>query len=425
MEKFVGILFDEMKVQNGLVWDKSTGELIGYVDLGDPDVNFATLENQDKIATHALVFMVKGICTKLQFVLGYFATSSLTSSQLFTVFWRAVAILEMRCKLAVVVATADGASANRRFFKMHEDMNEINEKDVVHKVRNLYAEDRDIFFFSDAPHVLKTNRNCLFNSGSGLHSRYMWNNGQDVLLTHIANAFYQDQENGLHLLSRLTSDHVELNSYSVMKVNLSKTMATVLREFHGNHTLGTAKFCEMMNKFFDCFNVRSINEGHFKRNTNLSPYKEVTDDRLRWLEEDFLGYFSSWKESVQNREGPFDDSARAKMFISWQTHEGLKISVFSLIGLVRFLLENGANYVLSNKLCQDAVEEYFGHQRALGRRCDNPTIRDFGYNANKLRIQKYLSPNTQGNTQGSKKTKKDTKWKSVTNEPVAKRKKPT
>ena len=37
------LLLDEMKVQENLVWDKHTGEIIGYVDLGDPAVNYATL----------------------------------------------------------------------------------------------------------------------------------------------------------------------------------------------------------------------------------------------------------------------------------------------------------------------------------------------------------------------------------------------
>ena len=32
-DMYVTILFDEMKVQEGLVWDKHTGELIGFVDL--------------------------------------------------------------------------------------------------------------------------------------------------------------------------------------------------------------------------------------------------------------------------------------------------------------------------------------------------------------------------------------------------------
>ena len=35
---------------------KHIGELTGYVDLGDIDLNYATLEKVDGIATHVLVF---------------------------------------------------------------------------------------------------------------------------------------------------------------------------------------------------------------------------------------------------------------------------------------------------------------------------------------------------------------------------------
>ena len=31
------ILMDEMKIQESLVWDKQTGYLIGFVDLGDTE----------------------------------------------------------------------------------------------------------------------------------------------------------------------------------------------------------------------------------------------------------------------------------------------------------------------------------------------------------------------------------------------------
>ena len=34
-ERFVSILFHEMKIQEDLVWDQYAGELIGFVDLGD------------------------------------------------------------------------------------------------------------------------------------------------------------------------------------------------------------------------------------------------------------------------------------------------------------------------------------------------------------------------------------------------------
>ena len=46
---------DEMKIQEGLVWDKHTSEHIGYVDLGDPDFNYATLKKPDELTSHNLV----------------------------------------------------------------------------------------------------------------------------------------------------------------------------------------------------------------------------------------------------------------------------------------------------------------------------------------------------------------------------------
>lgn len=69
VQRYVVLLFDEMKVLSNLVFDKVTGELIGFVDLGDPDVNFAVLEKADEIATHALVFLIRGVCTQLKFSL--------------------------------------------------------------------------------------------------------------------------------------------------------------------------------------------------------------------------------------------------------------------------------------------------------------------------------------------------------------------
>ena len=53
-------------------------------------------------------------------------------------------------------ATFDGASINRRLVRLHQ----INQ-DLLYKVPNPYAADnRDFFFFSDPPHLIKTTRNC-------------------------------------------------------------------------------------------------------------------------------------------------------------------------------------------------------------------------------------------------------------------------
>ena len=53
-ERYVTILLDEMKIQDDLAWDKRTEELLGFVDLGDPDLNYATLKNTNELTTHYL-----------------------------------------------------------------------------------------------------------------------------------------------------------------------------------------------------------------------------------------------------------------------------------------------------------------------------------------------------------------------------------
>ena len=97
------------------------------------------------------------------------------------VFWKAVSILELSCSLWVCAAVSDGASPNRKFYHLHIGLiGADHSDDVIHKTVNLFAPSRYIYFFSDAPHLVKTARNCLFNSGLGKHTRLMWD-GKELI----------------------------------------------------------------------------------------------------------------------------------------------------------------------------------------------------------------------------------------------------
>ena len=61
IQRYAAVVMDDMKMQSNLVSDKVSGELIGFVELGDPITNFATLTDEDHIATHALAFSCEGI----------------------------------------------------------------------------------------------------------------------------------------------------------------------------------------------------------------------------------------------------------------------------------------------------------------------------------------------------------------------------
>ena len=45
-------------------------------------------------------------------------------------------------------------------------------------------------------------------------------------------------------------------------------------------------------------------------------------------------------------------------------------------------------FLLSERLTQDPLEEFFGQQRARGGRSDNPDARTFLYNAQAIRVQR-------------------------------------
>ena len=115
-----------------------------------------------------------------------------------------------------------------------------------------------------------------------------------------------------------------------------------------------------------------------------------------------MDYLREWNEITEAREGNFTQNARSRMFLSRQAHEGLQITVDSGIEATKFLLHEGMGYVLTERFCQDPVEECYGKQRKLGRRNDNPDIHAFGYNSNTIRIQRTVSCQS-GNTRGRKK----------------------
>ncbi len=77
-------------------------------------------------------------------------------------------------------------------------------------------------------------------------------------------------------------------------------------------------------------------------------------------------------------------------------------------------------FVLTEKFNQDVVEENFGRQRSFGRRNDNPSLYQFGYNANTIRMQRSIAPVT-GNTKGKQKQKRRVSWYTVDEQPLKKR----
>ena len=102
-EKHVLLLLDEMHVKQDLVYDKNTGELVGFVNLGDINMHLLALEKSmsaspdvsiEPLASTMLAFMVKGLFSHLEFPYAHFPCRNLTADLMFDPFWEAVSRLE-------------------------------------------------------------------------------------------------------------------------------------------------------------------------------------------------------------------------------------------------------------------------------------------------------------------------------------------
>ena len=181
-EKHISVVFDEMKIKEGLVYNKNEGEIVGFVDLGavnntlvsfEQSLTQSTTQPRLPIAKHMLVFMVRGLFISLKFPYAQHPTSDLTADSLFPLAWDVIRHLES-AGFKVVSLTADKGSCNPKFFRLHRQASSVI-SDVVYKVPNPYSSDgRCIYFISDVPHLIKTVRNAWSNSFGHSHARALW-----------------------------------------------------------------------------------------------------------------------------------------------------------------------------------------------------------------------------------------------------------
>ena len=80
-QRYIMLCWDEMKIKEGLVFNKHTCELVGFTDIGDiNDLNFLEQDTDSPqsrdVASHVLLFMVRGLFTNVDFPYVHFATKN-------------------------------------------------------------------------------------------------------------------------------------------------------------------------------------------------------------------------------------------------------------------------------------------------------------------------------------------------------------
>lgn len=153
-----GLIVDEMKLSEQLSVT-TAGHIEGFVDLGP----FTSEDDKHTVCDHGMVIMFVPFVGKWTQVIAAFATKrNVTGAMLTKIILEAVILVE-KAGLKVDFITSDGAAWNRKMWKIlgvgaSATSTHCSAMHPVHPERQLY-------FLSDFPHLIKCLRNGLLGSG--------------------------------------------------------------------------------------------------------------------------------------------------------------------------------------------------------------------------------------------------------------------
>ena len=107
--------------------------MTGFTELGDINEELNEFERNlqnsstksKELSTYVICFMARGLMKQFSHPVGYFSSWGFTSDQLFPVTCRAIRILEA-IGLEAVAVVCNGATPNRRFFRIDTIENSLN-----------------------------------------------------------------------------------------------------------------------------------------------------------------------------------------------------------------------------------------------------------------------------------------------------------
>ncbi|XP_066914303.1 uncharacterized protein [Clytia hemisphaerica] len=413
MQRNVCIVFDEMKIKGDLVFNRATGKLVGFTEMGNVNEEireFSDRCEEKKVEERAFskyvnIFMVRGLFSGMKSAFGYYASTGMTGDMLYPTVLEATRVLES-VGFKVRPWTSDGASPNRKFIK-------ICGGDQEFWTINPFDKNRKIYFFSDVPHLVKTTRNNLENSHGNANTRTLHFKGREISWNHLVSCYEYDlMKNracpGLRKLHHLTEEHVKLTPRLRMRVKLAIQvmgcrMVSALIDQDNLYTTETRNFIQKVDDVFDCLNGRREND---YGKPHRAPYRSVNDSRFKDVLQDFLKYLEDWEAEVEKIPN-LSNEEKAKRMLSNQTRAVWRITINSFIELTKKLIGEGARFVLSEKFTQDPLEEHFGRHRRKGGCNENPNYYEFKKNELILDVMdSELISDLRGNTAGKDKKRK-------------------
>ncbi|KAJ1528910.1 hypothetical protein ONE63_007279 [Megalurothrips usitatus] len=385
-QRFHNLLMDEIHISQKLVYQKSTGNMIGYVRLTEVEEEMMMLSkrvngddkiDEPSIAKTIFAYMLKGVCNDVKEVIAAYTANAPTKEFVFDRTWDVIT----RCEVA----------------------------------------ERKLYFISDVPHLLKTIRNCFAKSGVHPKAKRLLTKGNEVIVWKtIVRLFLEDCDNTWRQSCKLNSVNVYLNSYSCMKVLypaqvLSHTVGMDLKSRKWKGTSETVDFILLVNDVFDYLNGAHTQHGKRTANPKLNPYTDPEDQRFEKLM-GVLKYFLDWETEVKAKS--VSAKIKEKMLLARATLDGIEITINAFIRATQYMLKEEKAYFINARVYnQDPLEQYFGKQRASLGGKSNPNSEESFFTDRRISNHRnYNVRKRSGNTQA------ENRQMEVSDEPLPKRK---
>ena len=395
-----------MQLKSAIKYDKSLGDLTGKI----------TLPKLNKEATHALVFMIKGISSPWkQVVLWHLTGNSIPGSILYSQIVDVVKCLE-NIGLEVLALVSDMGPTNTSLWK-HMGIS-VTRVHRIHYVNHPARHNAKLYVFADPQHVLKNIRNALLKhdivlsvnidqnrsesiplpsefvecdyeghystniaSDSGITTAQYLNSissgaNQTVKMQYFHDILTVQIQNDILLAPKLTLTHLNPDQHKKMNVRLAFQLlhhdtaaaltALIKLGYISEEATTTAWFCKLIAEWFGIISSRN-------KKQSLTKHWVMDYGKKLHLLHQTIDTFATM--SVGKRWMPFQS--------------GLIMTTLSYLAVSDELFSVGFGYVLGGRFSQDAVENLFSLIRSRGDRF--PTALRFRANLRNISVSQYFA----------------------------------
>lgn len=368
-EKQCVLLFDEMSLRKSLEYNSKLDLIEGFEDLGP-------LGRNGKLATHATVFMLRGINNPWKCPLAYVLSNNALKSQSLALLLDLCIEKVIDANLDLKATVCDMGSTNSAALKL---------LGVTTDLPCYCFGSKQIYCLYDYPHLLKCVRNTLLKRDFLVAGNVVsW---KDIL------EFYEIDKKSTsdcRAAPKISERHVNPQAFQKMNVKLATQVfsnsvsrgmkaAVSLGQLKSKSSTNTANLLGKLNDITDSLNSKHMDD--------KNPYKQpLSNTNLRPLHclEAAIPYVLAWKTL---------DGLNPPCF------EGLVQTLRGILMLYEDIYSSGNKFLLTGRFNQDPLENLFGVLRHRGGYNSNPSAKEFRRNLQHAISIRLLDPPDTANCQ--------------------------